>query len=86
MSCRRLSRAGLEFLDERTDSTTHWTSGGDGSLDERGHMDAQSLRSRRPARRLWSSAQRKPIFSFLTWDVRQLKSSATTWRSNDEAV
>jgi hypothetical protein len=40
MSCRRLSRTGLEFLDERTDTTTHWTSGGDGSLDERGQMDA----------------------------------------------
>jgi hypothetical protein len=40
MSCRRLSRAGLEFLDERTGSTTHWTSGVDSSLDERGHMDA----------------------------------------------
>jgi hypothetical protein len=36
MSCRRLSRTGLEFLDERTDTTTHWTSGGDGSLDEGG--------------------------------------------------
>ena len=33
-------------------------------------------------RGLWSSVQRKPISSFLTWDVRQLKSSATTWRSN----
>jgi hypothetical protein len=40
MSRRRLSRAGLEFLDERTDTTTHWTSGGNGSLDEGGQMDA----------------------------------------------
>jgi len=40
MSCRRLSRAGFEFLDERTGSTTQWTSGDDGSLDERGQMDA----------------------------------------------